>query len=156
LSFKVSVEGVTVTVATGASDTVTVAVPTFPPDDAVMIAEPGNSPSTTPACDTDAVNGLSLDHATGAVITPPLSFRTVAVNVVVDATLMDAVDGATVTLPTGGSVTVTVTVPTFVSLVAVTVVLPGATPVINPACVTVAMLVFALAHVIARPVSAFP
>src|SRR5688572_19936962 len=134
-----------------------VAVPLLPPDVAVIVAVPGRRPVTTPVCDTAAVSGLSLDHVTGAPgITAPFASRTVAVSVVVNATFRFAVVGVTVTLAVAGAVTVTVTVPTFPSIVAVTVVLPGPTAVITPACVTVATLVFALCHVTGRPVSALP
>ena len=72
------------------------------------------------------------------------------------ATLTVAVLGVIDTEPTTGAATATATVPAFPSLVAVTFVLPGATAVMSPAGVTVAIPVFALAQVTARPASALP
>jgi hypothetical protein len=74
----------------------------------------------------------------------------------VAATLTVADPGVTETLPTARAATVTLTVPVFPSLVAVTVVLPAPTAVMRPAAVTVATCVFPLCHVTARPASAFP
>ena len=127
-------EGDSVTVATGASATVIVAVPVLPPAVAVIVAVPGAIPVTRPDCVTDAIDGLSVDHVTAApLITAPPASRTVAVSVVVNATFNDAVGGVTVTLPTTGAVTVTLTVPAFPSLVAETVVVPAPTAVMSPA-----------------------
>jgi hypothetical protein len=67
--------------------------------------------------------------------------------------------GATVTDATGagaGALTVTVAEPLLPSLVAVIVAVPGATPVTTPDGDTVAIAVLLDAHVMARPVSAFP
>ena len=66
---------------------------------------------------------------------------------------MVAVDGATVTVATGGGVTVTLAVPLFPSLVAVIVAEPAATPVTTPLDDTVAIPVLELDYVTARPVS---
>jgi hypothetical protein len=130
---------------------VIVAVPVFPPDAAVIVAVPGNSPVTTPDCDTAAVSGLSVDHVTGALATvAPFTSRTVAASVVVNATLTDAEEGVTITLPTGGAVTVTLTVPTFPSLVAVTFVVPAPTAVMSPVCETVATFAFPVCQVTGR------
>src|SRR5258706_568496 len=69
-------------------------------------------------------------------------------------TLADA--GLTVTVATGAAVTVTLAVPLFPSLVAVTVADPAAFAVTNPLALTVATVVLLLAHVIVRPVSTLP
>src|SRR5688500_1481337 len=100
-SRRFNVDGVTVTVATGASATVIADAPPLPPAAQGLAATPGNRPVTTPVCVTAAVSGLSLDHATAALlITALFTSRTVAASVVVNATLNDAVSGVTVTLPT--------------------------------------------------------
>lgn len=56
----------------------------------------------------------------------------------------------------GGGVTVTVTRPSFPSLVATITAEPWSTAVRSPACVTVAMIAASLRHVTFLPVSAFP
>ena len=61
---------------------------------------------------------------------------------VVAATYTVAEPGETLIDPTAGAVTVTATVPTWPSLVAVTVVVPGATAVMRPVDDTVATFVF--------------
>src|SRR5438093_3816306 len=56
----------------------------------------------------------------------------------------------------GGAVTVIVACPDTPSLVAVTTTCPATTPATKPLPDTVAVAVFALAHVTTRPVSTFP
>ena len=65
-------------------------------------------------------------------------------------------DGATVTVERGTSVTVTLEVPVFPSLVAVIVVVPGVSPVTIPACETLATSGLLDVHETARPVSVVP
>jgi len=64
-----------------------------------------------------------------------------------------AVAGLTVTVLTGASVTVIEEVPVFVSLVAVIVAPPAATPVTRPFASTVAVAELLELHVTVRPVS---
>src|SRR5436190_2243475 len=64
--------------------------------------------------------------------------------------------GVTVTLPTGIAITVTDDDPDFPSLVAVTVAVPGVTPVTTPVVDTVATAVLLELHVTTRPVSTAP
>jgi hypothetical protein len=134
--------GATVTVATGAGVTVTVDVPDLPSLVAVIVAVPGATPVTTPALDTDAAAVLLDVHETvRSVTTIPFTSFTVAASVVVLPAMTLAVVGATATLPTGILVTVTVELPLLVSLVAVIVAEPEATPVTTPVDETVAAAV---------------
>jgi hypothetical protein len=79
-----TVEGATVTVVTtgGGGDvevTVTLAVPNFPAQAAVMVAEPAATPVTTPFAFTVAAVVLSLDQLTLCpLITLPWASLTVA------------------------------------------------------------------------------
>jgi len=65
-------------------------------------------------------------------------------------------DGVTVTVETGASVTVTLDVPVFPSLVAVIVVVPGTSPVTTPDCETLATSGLLEVQETARPLSVFP
>ena len=157
-----AVDGVTVTVATGTSVTVTVAVPLFPSLVAVIVAVPAADPVTTPLVEvpeTVAIMGLLvLQETARPVSTLPLASFIVAVSVVVCPTLTVAVDGEIVTVVTGVSgavVTVTVAVPLLPSLLAVIVTVPAATPVTTPSD-TVAMPVLLDAQVTRRPVRTVP
>src|SRR5947208_3367191 len=107
--------------ATGTCDTVIAAVPLFDPLAAVIVALPGATAVTTPVCDTVAVAASLVLHVTGRLTTVPFASVTVAVSEPVWLGVSASVFGATVTLPTGTSVTVTVVLPLFPSLVAVTV-----------------------------------
>jgi hypothetical protein len=131
--------GATVTVATGAGVTVTVDVPDLPSLVAVIVAEPGATPVTTPALETVAAAVLLDVHDTvRSVTTVPFTSLTVAASVVVLPAMTLTVAGVTVTLPTGMEVTVTVALPLLPSLVAVIVAEPAATPVTTPVAETVA------------------
>jgi hypothetical protein len=121
------VDGETATFATGAGVTVIADDPDFPSLVAVMVAEPCATPVTTPVVDTVATAVLLDAHVTLRLVTTvPFASLTVAANGVLCAMKRFAVEGATVTLPTGtgGGVTVTVAVPLFPSHVAVTVTVP--------------------------------
>jgi hypothetical protein len=131
--------GVTTTVATGPGVTVNVPLPDFPSLVAVIVAVPTTKPVATPACVTVAtVVLLELQVITRPVTTAPLMSLVVAVKAVVEPLATPAVNGATVTLPTGIGVTVTLEVPDFPSLVAVIVVVPGLEPVTTPPELTLA------------------
>ena len=86
---------------------------------------------------------------------PSASFM-VAVNCVVPRINALEGDGATVTVETGTSVTVTAEVPVFPSLVAVIVVVPGRSPVTSPAGETLATAGLLDVHETARPVRVLP
>jgi hypothetical protein len=143
----VAEDGVTDTLATGARSvpcdavTVTVEVPVLPSLVAVMVTVPTATPVTTPLEDTVAfVGSLDVQVTTRPVRTfPPASF-VVAVRGVVAPTATLAVVGATVTVATGGGVTVMVDVPVFPSHVAVMIADPVATPVTTPVEETVAFV----------------
>src|SRR5882762_745484 len=151
--------GLTATDATGTFVTVTVAEPFFPSLVAVMVAVPAVTPVTRPLPLTVATAVLLVAHVTARPLSavPPASWG-VAVSCPVWPTgTLDAA-GLTATDATGTFVTVTVTVavPFFPSLVAVMVAVPAVTPVTRPLPLTVATAVLLVAHVTARPLSAVP
>jgi hypothetical protein len=61
---RLTVAGLTVTVATGTGLTVTTTVEVFPPADALIVAEPGLSAASTPVALIDAIVGSELDQVT--------------------------------------------------------------------------------------------
>jgi len=154
----VTFPGATVTVPTGTGTIVTDAVPDFPSLVAVMVTGPPiAAPVTTPALDTVAIDVLLDAHVTTRPVrTVPLASAVVAVSVPVCPTMIELVGGATLTVATGAGVTVTLDVPDFVSLVAVIVVVPGATPVTTPVADTVAAAVLLDVHVTTRSVTTVP
>jgi hypothetical protein len=151
---RVAVAGATTTVATGAGGvTVIVAVPAFPSLVAVIIAVPAATAVTRPLADTDATVGALDVHAIvrpGSV--PPAESFGVALscNVWPIPMLPDA--GDTCTVATGTMKTVIGAVALLLSLVAVIVPVPAATPETSPEVLTVATLVLLLDHVTGRPV----
>jgi hypothetical protein len=152
-----AVAGATVTLPTAVCVAVTVELPLLPSLVAVIVAEPGATPVTTPVVETVAMAVLLDDHATArSVTTTPFASLTVAVSVVVWPTVTVAVGGDTVTLPTGDGVTVIADVPLFVSLVAVIVAIPPLTPVTTPAVFTIATCVLLELHETTRFVTTLP
>jgi hypothetical protein len=151
-------EGVTVTVATAPKAvTVMVAVALLPSLVAVTDAVPGATPVTTPVADTVATPGVPEVHVTVRPVSTLLfaSFN-VAERVVVSPMVIVADVGATATVATGTTVTVTVAVPCFPSLVAVIVAEPALTAVTTPLAETVATPGVPDVHVTVRPVSTLP
>ncbi len=149
--------GASVIDATGAGVTVIDAVPEALPLVAVTVAVPGATPVTTPVCETVATAGVSeLQTTVRPVSTLPFRSFVTAVNVVVPPALTLLVGGETVTLATGTTLTVTVTVAALPSLVAVMTEVPGASPVTTPADDTLAMVGVAELHVTMRPVRTLP
>jgi hypothetical protein len=122
-----------------------VEVPLFPALEAVIVAEPADTPDTTPLEFTLATAALLVDHVmVWPVMTMPWASFAVAYSDTVAPATTDAVDGVTVTLATtdgggGGGVTVTTDVPTLPELVAVTVAAPALIPATTPVGLTVAM-----------------
>jgi len=113
--------------------TVTVALPLLPSLVAVIVADPCFLPVTTPLCVTVAVVPELLVHVIARpVSTFPFASFSVAVRVTVASSATLGADGDMVTVATGASVTLTVDVPLFVSLVAVIVAEPTVTPVTRP------------------------
>src|SRR5205823_13193731 len=124
---------------------------------AVIVAEPGVTPDTSPEVLTVAAAVLLLDHVTvrpDSVL--PFASLSVAVSCTVCPCWIDAVGGLTATVATGTWVTVTDAVPLFPSLVAVIVAEPGVTPETSPELFTVATDVLLLDQVTARPDRAVP
>src|SRR5689334_24095499 len=150
--------GDTVTEATGASVTLTVAVPLLPSLVAVIVTgPPAPTPVTSPLELTLAIV-LSLDCQ---VITRPvngLPFASlgVAVSCTVPPVATLAVAGVTVTDDTGTGVTVIADVPVLPSLVAVIVAEPAALAVTSPVELTLAALLLLEDHVTTRPVRMLP
>jgi hypothetical protein len=150
-------EGVTVTLPTGRLSTVMVAEPLFPSLVAVIVAEPSNTPVTSPAADTVATSvAVELQTTVRPVRTLLLASVNVADSVVVASMLMVAEAGDTATAATGAGVTVTVALPDFVSLVAVIVAAPSARPETTPVGETLAIDPALELHVTVRPTRTFP
>src|SRR5439155_1241822 len=156
-SGSVAGAGLTTTVATGTSATVTAAVPAFPSLVAVIVAVPAATPFTSPLLLTVAILVLLLAHVTVRPVSavPAESFG-VAVSCAVCPTIRLAVAGATATEATGTGVTVTAALPALPSLVAVVVAVPTTPLVTSPLLLTVATLGLPLVHVTVRPVRAPP
>src|SRR2546426_424177 len=115
-----AVAGVTSTDATGTGVTVIVEVPLFPSLVAVIVADPGVTPETSPLLLTAATAVLELDHVTvrpesGA----PFASFGVAVSCTVWPACTEAPGGVTSTVATGTVVTGIDEGPPFPSLLAV-------------------------------------
>jgi hypothetical protein len=140
--------------------TVTEDVPLLPSLAAVIVADPEDTPVTTPVfVFTLATDGASeLQVMTRPVSTLLFTSLSVAVNDCAPPTVTVAGDGLTVTVATGTAVTVMAAVPTLPSLVAVIVTgPPGAIPVTTPVlALTVANAALFEVHVIERPVRTLP
>jgi hypothetical protein len=150
----------TVTVATGASDTVTDDVPVFPSLVAVIVALPGPTAVTEPTVSTAATAELlEVQVSCRPERIFPLASLVTAVSCCADAIPRTrlAVAGLTVTEATGAGVTVSGALPVFPSLVAITFAVPALTaptsPVDGP---TVATPVLSELHKRARPVRTRP
>src|SRR5437879_7512173 len=156
-SGSVAGAGLTTTVATGTSVTVTAAVPAFPSLVAVIVAVPAATPFMSPLLLTVAILVLLLAHVTVRPVSavPAESFG-VAVSCAVCPTVRLAVAGATATAATGIGVTVIAAVLLLPSLVAVMLAEPGARPVTRPPGLTVATVVSLLLHVTVRPAKVPP
>ena len=103
---------------------------------AMTFADPRVAPRTMPLVSTVATVALSLDHVIGRPeMMRPLESRSVARSFAAPPTTTVAESGTIVTDATGRGLTVTTVVPRAVPLVAVTVTLPGLTPVTFPSTV---------------------
>src|SRR5207249_1836093 len=149
---------VTVTEATGAPATVMLAVPLWPSLVAVMVTDPAVTPVTSPLPLTVAMLLLLDDQLMARPVNGlPLASRGVAVSCTVPVIAMFAALGDTVTAATGATVTVTVAVPLWPSLVAVIVTgPPGPAPVTSPLPFTVAIVLSLDCQVMTRPVNGVP
>jgi hypothetical protein len=123
----------------------------------VIVAVPAPTPLTSPPDDTVAtLPALVAQLIARPDSALPLASRGVAPSCTVWPTVRLAVAGLTVTEATGTTLTVTVALPLFPSLVAVIVAVPAPTPLTSPLDDTVATLPALVAQLIARPASAFP
>src|SRR6476469_5114629 len=129
-------DNATVTVATGAAETVIDDVPLFPSLVAVMVAEPAPTAVTRPLfASTDATLGLSELHVIVRPVNvlPFASLTSADICCVGDTpSTMAAVAGVTATVATGAAVTASVAPPLLPSLVAVMVAVPTPTAVATP------------------------
>ena len=147
----------TVTDATGTPRTVRADVPLFPSLVAVIVAEPGARPVTSPLPETVAITvSLDVQVTTRPVSGVPFASVGDAASCTVEPTCTLAGDGVTATAATGTVATVTPDVPLTPSLVAVIVVVPAAIAATNPFPPTVATAVLLLDQVTTRPDSALP
>src|SRR5690349_15015453 len=129
-------------------------VPDTPSLVAVTVALPALAAVTRPLELTEATAVLLLDQAIvrPVSVVPEASFVTATSCMVVPAVTL-GLCGVTVTLATGGTVTVRLAEPETPSLVAVIFVWPAAVAVTYPAVDTVATPAVVLVQVIVRPVS---
>jgi hypothetical protein len=127
-------------------------VPLWPSLVAVIVAVPAALPVTSPLELTVATLVFELAHVTTRPVNGlPLASFGVAVSCVLPPGARLADEGLTTTLATGTCVTVTLADPLCPSLVAVTVVVPGPAPVTAPVAFTLAIPLFPLVQVMARP-----
>src|SRR2546425_419405 len=137
--------------------TVTAAVPLCPSLVALIVTAPAPAPVTSPVEGTVATAGVLDSQVTDRPeSTLPAASFSVAVSCTVAPTSTTAVTGLITTDATGTFATVTLADPLLPSLVAVIVTAPAATPITRPLADTVAIAVFELVHVTARPASTFP
>ena len=154
---RLALVGVRVTVATGASATVTGVVVLCPSLVVVIVVLPAPTAVTTPVEDTVATVGtLDVQVTVRPVNTLPLPSFVTAVSAAVPPTSRLALVGVTVMDATGTFETVTVAVPLFPSLVAVMVAVPTATAVTTPVFDTVATAWALDAQVTTRPDTSVP
>jgi hypothetical protein len=149
----------TLTLATGTCDTVIKEVPVWPSLVAVMVAVPivPEAAVTRPLVETVATAGLLDDQLT---VRPESTLPCASSNTAVSSSLPPcntvALVGLTVTVATGGWVTVSSALPVFSSLVATMLAVPTATALTTPWVETVATSVLLELHVTARPVNTAP
>ena len=144
--------GVTLSVVTTATAPVTVitAVPDFPPEAAVIVAEPAASALTKPVALTVTAAALLDVHVT---VWPLITLfdwsRTVAASCCDAPTATDAAAGVTLTVVTTGATALTLiaAVPVFPLRVAVIVADPAATALTKPLALTVAIPLLLEVHV---------
>jgi hypothetical protein len=159
-STTVAGEGVSVIEEIGTAVTFTVAVPLTPSVVAVIVAEPDETPVTTPAELTVAIAVLDEDHvmirpAVGSGVVRSAANRLTVMGCVWPTDSV-RLPGLTVTSPTGMRVTVYVPVPDAPSILAVIVKPPSAMPTTRPVDDTVPMLSLLDAHVAVLPGSSRP
>ena len=124
--------GDTTTAPTGRALTRIVALPLRPPLVAVIVADPGAMPKTTPDDDTVAIAAALVVHTTASFSRPPAESTAMAVSCVDCPTTTLSRVGVRRTAATGTGATVTPTDALRDSLLAVIVATPGAMPVSSP------------------------
>jgi hypothetical protein len=145
------------TTVEGTRTTVIAAVPLFPSIVATIVADPSATAVTSPVPAIVAMEGALVDQVMARPTSVfPLASLAVAVNWCVLRGARLAVYGDTETEATGTGVTVIVAVADLVSLVAVIVALPAATPVTRPVALTLATAAMLDDQVGVRPVRVFP
>src|SRR4051812_28862232 len=120
------------TVPTGRGSTTMRDVPFLPSDAAVIVTVPACTPTTRPDDETVATApspDVQVSARSGSNV--PIESRVNAVSCVVCPTTTVSTTGVTCTAETGTGLTVTPTVAVRPSLVAVTVAMPGESPVNN-------------------------
>jgi len=153
----VAVGGVTVTVATGAAVTVTVAVPLFPSLEAVIVTLPVLRALTRPELDTTAmVSSLEVHPTSRPGNSAPDASRTLAESCTAPPTATLAVGGVTTTVSTGTCRTVTEAEPITPSTFAKMTAIPGDSAVTTPVLDTEATDGAPLDHDAGRPDSDWP
>ena len=121
---------------------------------AVIVAEPGALPVTSPVAETVATDGLELNQVTVMpASTLPFASLRVLTNCLDCPAIRTNKGGLTVTDATGRSETVMIAVPVFPCAVAVIVAEPGAIPVTSPVVEMVAADGLELDQVTVMPVS---
>src|SRR5262245_20774938 len=116
----------------------TTALAVFPCEVAVMVAEPGPTPDTTPLSETVATVGSLEAHVTQGLTSGLPPSCGIAVNRCDVPTRSDSSLGDTLSLVTAGQATETVALALIPSEVAVITAAPWATPVTIPVVETVA------------------
>lgn len=133
------------------------AVPVRPSLEALMMVEPRAMAVTTPVPDTDATAGDDDVHCTERSIRTLVNeSRTLTISWRVTPTNSESVDGDNTTAATGTGATVICAVPTFPSLVAVTVAVPADMAVTNPVIATRITVGEVVAQTTVRSVSGWP
>jgi hypothetical protein len=166
---RLTVAGVTVTVATGTGLTAMEGVVALGAVSlvAVMVAVPGPTAVTVTVAPLDVLTELAaLTVSAAGLLETQLTVRPeralvlpsfgTAVSTCVTPTTIGVVGDERLTVATGINATVIADIPIFVSLVAVTVVAPDPAAVTRPFASTVAAAGLLELHITVRPVSTFP
>ncbi len=153
-----TVAGATRTCATAMGATTTVAFANLPLTSTVIVADPVATAVTNPLDDTVATLVFELVHVPGGSPASGLLFPSfgVAVSCTVWPADKVSVAGATITLLTGGGITVIDALPVLPLVVADTVASPVATAVTRPLEETVSTLLLLLLHAMVWPPNGFP
>lgn len=154
---RLRLAGDTTTLLIAPADTISVALPLFPFDAAVIVALPAWEAVTRPLDDTVPTDELELDQLTGrSLSTFPVPSLIVADSCCVLPAARPRDPGVTDTLAAAPATMVMVAVAFLPSAVAVRVALPALLPVTRPPVLTEATVLFELAQATARPVSSLP